>query len=591
MSTAECVGTPQHGDYNPQSGSFAVLNTFMSAESGGINQSLPETPHEIHTRSQLNQESRLCALPAEIISHILVCLADVDEPWGFAGTRSLGWFKVLHVCRRIREVALTTPRLWNNICFDLGSDCTREMMERARVVPVTVLRHCRRKGETLGPEVKEYVPQNLWHIRRLMLSGPSDEVEKLVHKLVHPAPMLEDIHFWPQTLDRSEPIPMPPVLFAGHTPRLHSVVLDYCTIHWDSPMFRNLIRLELCVDRGSAPPPLMSKLLDILDTMPLLESFRLEYCLPMLQSPSVPSITRVCSLPNLLTLTLGGRALDIVHLMRSISYPATTSLHLDLDAWDADPTLHEGKDCCAILPVLRAQLERAADPIITKLSTIPFTPNVYNAHAVGNIDGTKIRIDLRVKLPMPDEYSGVEFLADFHDSLPGVEACETVRAHFCEMMDADDWLTVYNGLNNVKRFEVTYPNSIVSLIEALGEVMRREYEIQVGATTQIISHTLPRLFPHLLDLDFTCVDFETPEKDEEGDEHGGEGFGGEGEDERQEKEPPFVLLQRCLQKRAELGSPLERLGIQSSEIKRSQVNLLSEVVPNLSWDEKEMDHE
>lgn len=256
MSTAEPVGSPQHGDYNPQSRSFTVLNKFTYAEPGGIDQSLPENSHEIYTRSQRNQDSRLCTLPAEIISQILVCLADVDEPWGIGGKGSLGWLKVLHVCRRIRDIAHTTPRLWNNIYFDLGPDCTREMMERARAVPVTVLRHCRRKGETLGPEVKEYVPQNLSHIRRLMLSGPSDEVEELVHKLVHPAPMLEDIHFWPQDLDRSEPIPMPLVLFAGHTPRLQSIVLDYCAIYWDSPMFRNLIRFELCVDRGSAPPPL-----------------------------------------------------------------------------------------------------------------------------------------------------------------------------------------------------------------------------------------------------------------------------------------------------------------------------------------------
>ncbi|KAF9016677.1 hypothetical protein BDP27DRAFT_1440652 [Rhodocollybia butyracea] len=224
------------------------------------------------------------------------------------------------------------------------------MMEQAMVAPIFLWAHCRDESSRIGPEVKAYVPKHISHLQELTLSGPEDEVANLASCLIEPAPMLELLSLRAQTFEfhsSDPPIPVPPVLFDGQTPRLSRLTLGNCIISWNCPNFKSLTSLRLLLKPFGAYGtteflPSITQLLDIVDQNPLLTILSLEYCLPYLHSHvfPLPSPTRVGKLVHLADLTLTGRVLDCVQVLECLSIPPTASIHISCHAWNRrDPSI------------------------------------------------------------------------------------------------------------------------------------------------------------------------------------------------------------------------------------------------------------
>ena len=131
-----------------------------------------------------------------------------------------------------------------------------------------------------------------------------------------PAPHLELLELsWDGAESRELCITLPSDLFAHQAPKLRHVTLADCTVPWNSPLFRDLTHLDICIPtvKPAAPSDLLSiptlkRLLDILEAMPSLQVLALENCLPR---PEPTASSRVVPLRHISKLSLNGSASEI----------------------------------------------------------------------------------------------------------------------------------------------------------------------------------------------------------------------------------------------------------------------------------------
>ncbi|KAJ7802511.1 hypothetical protein B0H14DRAFT_3780252 [Mycena olivaceomarginata] len=124
-----------------------------------------------------------------------------------------------HVCRRWREIALKSSTFWTHIVL-LQPRWALEMLHRSRAAPLAV-----------GADPGSMLPKQI-AVRDLRIPAP----------LLLPAPVLETFHLhFPDLLE----LVVPANLFAAEVPRLQHLSLQYCSLQWDSPLWVNLVSLEL----------------------------------------------------------------------------------------------------------------------------------------------------------------------------------------------------------------------------------------------------------------------------------------------------------------------------------------------------------
>ncbi|KAF9063528.1 hypothetical protein BDP27DRAFT_1451214 [Rhodocollybia butyracea] len=480
---------------------------------------------------------------------------------------------VTFVCRRFRETAVATPRLWSNIAYDLGTQWMLTMMERAMVAPIFLWAHCRNDSHGMGPEVKAYIPKHIFHLQELALSGPEDEIANLSSCLIKPAPMLELLSLNAQTIvfhSSDPPIPVPSVLFDGQTPRLSYIMLHNCVIAWDCPNFKSLTVLRLSlkpfsVYRTTVFLPSVSQLLDIIDQNPLLKILSLEYCLPYLNSPTfpLPSPTRVSKAVHLDDLTLSGRVLDCVQVLQSLSIPATASLHITCDSWDkTDPSLRGGKEACDLIPWLTQHLSPpesednvSAQASFSRLSILPrdsvTRPCSINVFLEGSIQNLPIRWDLCLPVAFPSLWNYVQMLNAVFDAVPAVEDVMDLALAFCEFSE-EDILTVFRKMQKVEVLAITNIDPLDLLDSIAGALDSTIFFDEDGTLGESI------FFPCLKSLsviDYNCTS--------------------------------FPILEECLTKRKQRGNELEKMHIRRCTVTKSQVNRFYDVVKEVYWDEVE----
>ncbi|KAH9957782.1 hypothetical protein BC827DRAFT_1362793, partial [Russula dissimulans] len=85
-------------------------------------------------RTRRNDFSPISRLPPELLA-IVFTLHAINHPP--LGQLALGWITVTHVSRHWRQVALSNPKLWVNIVFDLGAEWAEEMLERSKAAPIS----------------------------------------------------------------------------------------------------------------------------------------------------------------------------------------------------------------------------------------------------------------------------------------------------------------------------------------------------------------------------------------------------------------------------------------------------------------------
>ncbi|KAJ7802524.1 hypothetical protein B0H14DRAFT_3154978 [Mycena olivaceomarginata] len=189
-------------------------------------------------RTRRNSLASVSVLPTEVLTPILeLCpTIAVDTP-DFKTANFVRGVTLSHVCRRWREIALKRSTFWTHIVLSRPR-WALEMLHRSRAAPLAVGADL---GSVLPKQIaaRDLVLAQLFRIRELRLHMAA---QRIPAPLLLPAPVLETFHLhFPDLLE----IVVPANLFAAEVPRLRHLSLQYCSLQWDSPLWVNLVSLEL----------------------------------------------------------------------------------------------------------------------------------------------------------------------------------------------------------------------------------------------------------------------------------------------------------------------------------------------------------
>ena len=203
------------------------------------------------------------------------------------------WYRISHICRLWRKVALDCPTLWRHL--DLTSPrWAQEMLARSKQATISL----RAEVYSTRPLVVDTCMLMLCRTLRLgelHITGDHPTVNTIVQPLCglyaeNLRSLILRTSHWRFDADLLE---IPPTLLSGGTPRLQVLKLWRCSISWDSPLLTksiNIVQLSLQGIRRAVGRPSMQQLTNILKHMPKLQYLYLEDVLPNLRDASSPNV-------------------------------------------------------------------------------------------------------------------------------------------------------------------------------------------------------------------------------------------------------------------------------------------------------------
>ncbi|KAJ7291513.1 hypothetical protein C8J57DRAFT_217616 [Mycena rebaudengoi] len=200
-------------------------------------------------RARRNSLTSLARVPPEILAIILgICCAPerVDGP-SFISSHLAPLLAVTHVCSRWRDIALGNRKFWTHISTSEPRWAV-EMLRRSGSAPLVVCvdlwpNPTPRSLNDRKAAPRDVILSQLARIRELHLTPDESELS-LPPALLVPAPLLDTLHLWGDPhLELTDPVP--PSLFQGQAAALRHLFLTRCLLDWTSPLWNNLISLEL----------------------------------------------------------------------------------------------------------------------------------------------------------------------------------------------------------------------------------------------------------------------------------------------------------------------------------------------------------
>ncbi|TFK24701.1 hypothetical protein FA15DRAFT_704349 [Coprinopsis marcescibilis] len=283
--------------------------------------------------SQRNALSDISQMPGEILCRIFAFCAQ-HEPWkGYAWTtkRDLPWFRVTHVSRHWRAVAIACPELWTEI-YLTGTPLTQMMVERSKQVPISVEAWCTFSDTAASKKaLHDILVKEMHRLKTLRLtSSDSNILDAILTTPLKPvAPTLRDLR-----IDHCDPhnlLKIPEQLLdEGGAPNLREFSVRGCQFSWTSPIFASLNRFQYLAEgysQDDTPSTLPSAqgLLQGLSNMGKLVHLNLNITfLDFARLKSKP-----ITLPLLQDLTLTSDLLNIVTLLNHLTLPSVTTLELN----------------------------------------------------------------------------------------------------------------------------------------------------------------------------------------------------------------------------------------------------------------------
>ena len=236
---------------------------------------------------------------------------------------------ISHVCHRWRDISLNMPYLWSHINFaQLTPAGATEMLARAKMAPLHLKaktsRWSTKKFETFLGQIEAHIH----HTRHLSIMATPQILEQTFRRLVSSAPSLEQFFI----VNRSKsnlPVTIPVNIFDGIAPKLISLRLDNCGIHWKSPSLKGLRDLEL----SSFPMGARTNVntwLDALNQMSQLEKLSLRDGIPIHSVVPLPVIPVVLS--SLTKLDISASARECVAVLAHLVLPALTRLCVNVQS-------------------------------------------------------------------------------------------------------------------------------------------------------------------------------------------------------------------------------------------------------------------
>ncbi|KAF8190749.1 hypothetical protein K438DRAFT_1763189 [Mycena galopus ATCC 62051] len=316
-------------------GTVSLAKDVVSGKRSLVSLALSEVLHLRRAlRTRRNTLASVFRLPPEILTPIFQLCTTEDFVAGLG---------VSHVCRQWREIAMTSSHFWSNI--DLSRPrWALEMLHRSHSAPLTV-------GIDFGSSDTKYVAARdlvlgqLSRIQELHLTMPGQR--SIPPALLLPAPILDIFHLW---YNGPRACFVTAKLFQGYeVPTLRHLSLQYCLLEGTSPLWHNLVSLELI----HAPMDLA------MDDFILIVLSRLPYLRALSLSDSFPEtleVSEAVPVPNLETLELTASSMRCSCFLRAVWIPKcrivlnvpyrSSDLRFLCDALDshradsADPILH-----------------------------------------------------------------------------------------------------------------------------------------------------------------------------------------------------------------------------------------------------------
>ncbi|TFK30288.1 hypothetical protein FA15DRAFT_206853 [Coprinopsis marcescibilis] len=266
--------------------------------------------------TQKHPRSFLCKLPVEMLMRIFVLCARSGD-WT--------WFRISHVSKRWRAVALAYPQLWSKI-DSRSSGWVDMMLDRAKGAPLS-LRLNKRLCPCVEQRIDDIFAEQPSRLRSITLRGNPRNINA---RLCLPAsmPNLEHLtisfvlplHVWPS---------VPSKAYLGGLPKLRELVLRDCEYSWDSPLFsKSLTSLTI---RGPRNHPRAEDdpalFLNALASMPNIEHLEFDFA-------SLPDYWgqmeygQPVYLPSLKTLILQDYRIPCEGVLSSLVVPPTASITL-----------------------------------------------------------------------------------------------------------------------------------------------------------------------------------------------------------------------------------------------------------------------
>ncbi|KAG0709335.1 hypothetical protein DFH29DRAFT_1075038 [Suillus ampliporus] len=279
-------------------------------------------------RMRRNSFSPISSIPPEILGAIFVHHAHHMQLLHAADSHAvLSWLIVGHVCRHWRDVALGTPELWATPFLN-SSKGTEEMLMRSKMAPLIL-----RTGQRYRIDC---VQKALMHIERLQEVSLPFSNGGTTHRCV--------VDFLNKLSSCSAPKLLSLSLDGGYTqtpriviptsflaPNLRNFKIVRCDLSWASSVLTGLTVLDIRVLSPECLPTL-DELISALRRMPALHTLALEDALPTLpvKTNSLPRAPRAMNvrLPHLKRLRLVAKMLEVANVLTRIELPELATLEI-----------------------------------------------------------------------------------------------------------------------------------------------------------------------------------------------------------------------------------------------------------------------
>ncbi|KAF9779150.1 hypothetical protein BJ322DRAFT_1088797 [Thelephora terrestris] len=273
--------------------------------------------------------SPLFRLPTELILKIYLHTVDDDD---------LQWLALTAICHQLREIFISSPRLWGAVDFRSVS-LTKLFLERCNFDPhlISVTDSSFASSTDVEREAlwKELECRTLTNLHFLVFVGSKKEFNRRVVHLVRRAPNLASLELDTYSREAWEfELPL-----GDQIPHLSMLGLGDLQISWCSPLLRNLTRLELgCTwirtPRDSFTP--IETFLTALANCPDLERLCLNLAGPTLPEGDRDDCEVVVRLRHLKDLVLKFRDHKVVgYILSHIWYPQSTKVMVEA-SYDVD---------------------------------------------------------------------------------------------------------------------------------------------------------------------------------------------------------------------------------------------------------------
>lgn len=533
---------------------------------------------------QRNTLIHICQLPSEILSLIFITYAKSNNV-RYHLHHPLNWIRISHVCRRFRAVALESPTLWSDISLK-SLQIAREMLTRSKGAELALssrtLGHgpTARYGQAFVAAVKETLVE-MHRIRTIELLSLSDSaLDAVVAGLEVEAPRLEYLGlrktphaFRPNT--RANYYSLPSNFMCGGAPRLRHLKLVDCVLpwwHWQrvEPNCFNpcLTTLELA-ETSSLPPfmsgqrPSLSQLVHLLEASPALRRLELQNMLPIAASTlaAVAFPTRLVSLPQLDELRLVGTYLEMIGVIRTVSFPKTTKVTFVGDSQN------EWLDACSTLMHTLSECRGSVfEP--EKIEVHRFDPSCPSFW-ISVWDKVDQSTSSKTRRPRPSFSMNIRYDRQF--PVPSLSTIDMFRSIFddmdfsqlrsLEVSSRAFWdLPVWGCFGNAPN--LTHICASMESVKGLAQAMIPR--LAIGSREQVRSEMF---FRDLQNLTLEQANFRGDDLDVE-------------------------MFTDTLMLRAAYGSDLRELCIrQAARITKLDVELIEEIVSVVAWDGANRDHE